>query len=352
MRKIIHIDMDAFYASVEQRDNKSLRGKPVVVAGNHERGVVAAASYEARRFGIKSAMSSVKAKELCPELIFVAPRLDYYKTISSAILNIFHRYTDIIEPLSLDEAFLDVTENKKGIVSAQAVAAEIRQAIKSELQLNASAGVSYNKFLAKIASDVNKPNGMFVVPPSEGVRFIQSLPVEQFFGVGKVTATKLKLFGLNTGADIVTKDKLWLHEHFGKLGSFLFSIVRGIDERPVQPHRKAHSVAAEHTFAEDITGLKAVFEKLEAVFNEALNRLRKKSKIPKTITLKIKYDDFSVTTKSKTMAQPNDDGAILKEALLGLCELDLFLNKKIRLLGVSFSNFRDESDSAQLQMKL
>jgi len=334
--------MDAFYASVEQRDAPNLQGSPVVVAQDHERGVVAAASYEARSYGVSSAMSSVKAKKLCPHLIFVPPRLNHYKNVSSQIHRIFKRYTDCIEPLSLDEAFLDVTENKKNIFSAQHVANNIRDDIKRELSLNASAGVSYNKFLAKLASDVNKPNGMFVIPPSDGIRYIHSLKIEQFFGVGRKTAEKFHKLNIRTGADLALKDKLWLINHFGKHGIFFYNIVRGIDDRPVEPNRKRQSVAAEHTFAEDIDQLHTIFAKLEAVFEEAIKRLHRCAETPKTVILKIKYEDFSVISRSKTLSQHTRDSDTLRKAVIELCNPDELFAKKIRLLGISFSNFMED----------
>lgn len=346
MRKIIHIDMDAFYASVEQRDNPNLRGKPIVVARDEERGVICAASYEARKYGIKSAMPASTARELCSELIFVAPRIEYYRTVSASIHSIFTRVTSIIEPLSLDEAYLDVTENKLNQPSAQQLAQYIRSAIKKELGLTASAGVSYNKFLAKTASDINKPDGIFVIPPSQGVAFIHSLPIEKFYGVGKVTAQKFKSFGIHNGADLAAKDKAWLVQNFGKNGVFYYGISRGLDNRPVVANRKAHSIASEQTFASDIENIRHIIGHLEQIFNDAYTRLLVSLEIPRTVVLKIKYADFSVITRSKTLPEATTDTEVLRSALIALCDPDELFAKKIRLLGVSFSNFKDtESDN-------
>jgi len=254
-RKIIHIDMDAFYASVEQRDNPALRGKTVAVGGSQERGVVAAASYEARKFGVRSAMPSVTARRKCPNLIFVKPRFDVYKEVSLQIRAIFAQYTPIIEPLSLDEAYLDVTENLQGIASATEIAEQIRSKIRAETQLTASAGVSYNKFLAKLASDYRKPDGLFVITPAMGPRFVEALPVERFHGVGPATAAKMKELGIFTALDLRAKDEAFLSEHFGKAGRHFYCICRGIDHRPVLPNRIRRSIGAENTFSQDLTSL-------------------------------------------------------------------------------------------------
>lgn len=344
--------MDAFYASVEQRDNPELRGKPVAVGREDGRGVICAASYEARKFGVKSAMGSHAARELCPGLIFVAPRIDYYRTVSASIHAILSRVTDQIEPLSLDEAYLDVTENKQNQVSAQFLAQYLRAAIKNELGLTASAGVSYNKFLAKTASDINKPDGIFVIPPSQGLEFIRNMPIEQFYGVGKVTAQKFKSLGIHSGADLADKDKAWLVHNFGKNGVFYYGISRGMDNRPVQANRKAHSIASEQTFAADIEDMRHIFGHLEHIFADAFSRLQVSLEIPRSVILKIKYADFTVITRSKTMPVATADYEALKSALIALCNPEDLFAKKIRLLGVSFSSFKDEERELPAQTNL
>jgi DNA polymerase IV len=290
IRKIIHIDMDAFYASVEQRDNPEYKGKPLVVGGSPEGrgGVVAAASYEARKFGIRSAMPSKRAVQLCADVIFVRPRFTVYKEISNRIREIFHRYTDLIEPLSLDEAFLDVTTDKQGIGSAIEIAKQIKQAIHEELQLTASAGVSTSKFVAKIATDLNKPNGLTFIGPSQIEKFMEKLPVEKFFGVGKVTAEKMRNMGLHTGADLKRLSEGELIKHFGKTGKFFFKIVRGIDDREVQPDRETKSVSAEDTFPYDLIDPDEMKEALDGLATLVFNRVDKLSLKGRTVTLKIK----------------------------------------------------------------
>jgi DNA polymerase IV len=357
-RKIIHIDMDAFYASIEQRDNPDYRGKPIAVGGSPEGrgGVVATASYEARKFGVRSAMSSKKALQLCAHLIFVRPRFETYKQVSQKIREIFHRHTDIIEPLSLDEAFLDVTEDKQQIGSAIEIAKHIKSAIKNELGLTASAGVSVNKFVAKIASDMNKPDGLTFIGPSRIQSFMESLPVEKFFGVGKVTADKMKKMGIHTGADLKKLSEGELTRRFGKPGRFYFKIVRGIDDREVQPHRETKSVGAEDTFPYDLKELDEMFEALEKLGGIVNERLRRSGLKGRTITLKIKYHDFKQVTRSHSLPAPTDDFenviSIAKELLMAT-DLE---EKKIRLLGISISNFRDissgnvrDDDSEQLR---
>ena len=350
--------MDAFYASVEQRDNPGYKGKPIVVGGSPQGrgGVVAAASYEARKFGIHSAMPSKKALELCPEVIFIYPRFSAYKEVSGRIREIFKRYTDLIEPLSLDEAFLDVTEDKQGIGSAIEIATRIRQAIYTELQLTASAGISINKFVAKIATDLKKPNGQTFIGPSQIESFMEKLPVEKFFGVGKVTAGKMKAMGLHTGADLKKLTEQQLMKHFGKSGRFFYKIVRGIDERPVQPDREAKSVSAEDTFAHDLTTPEEMYEALETISEIVVNRLQRLSLKGRTVTLKIKYHDFKQITRSQSF----DKAVITVEALTEtakqlLAGTDL-TDKKIRLLGVGISNFegiaipRNENETDQLKL--
>jgi DNA polymerase-4 len=340
-RKIIHIDMDAFYASVEQRDHPEYRGKPIVVGGSPEGrgGVVATASYEARKFGIRSAMPSKKALELCPHVLFIRPRFDAYQEASHRIREIFSRYTDLIEPLSLDEAYLDVTEDKQQIGSAIEIAKQIREAIKMELRLTASAGISVNKFVAKIASDMNKPDGLTFIGPSRVEAFIEALPVEKFYGVGRVTAEKMKNLGLHTGADLKKMTEAELVGHFGKTGHFYSKIVRGIDDRPVQPHRETKSLAAEDTFSYDLTTAEEMTRELERLARTVSDRLQKHNLQGRTITLKIKYSDFRQITRSRSCPSPVDDlptiGRTATELLLSTDPE----NKKIRLLGIVLSNF-------------
>ena len=351
LRKIIHIDMDAFYASIEQRDNPFYKGKPLVVGGSPQGrgGVVAAASYEARKFGIRSAMSSKQAVQLCPDLIFVKPRFDVYKDVSRKIRNIFQRYTDIIEPLSLDEAYLDVTVDKQNIGSAIDIAEMIRAAIKVELDLTASAGVSINKFVAKIASDLNKPNGISFIGPSKIEAFMEKLPVEKFFGVGKVTASKMKTMGLHTGADLKKLTEEELVKRFGKTGRFFYKIVRGEDNRPVQPHRQAKSVGAEDTFPHDLTTLEEMTEELDKIGQLVHDRLRNKQLKGRTITLKIKYHDFKQITRSVSFPDLVDDLTIIQQTAKQLLEATDPTSHKIRLLGISLSNFNDAITEQSLE---
>lgn len=342
-RKIIHVDMDAFYASVEQRDNPEYKGKALVVGGSPQGrgGVVAAASYEARKYGIRSAMPSKKALELCPDVLFIRPRFPAYKEISKKIREIFHRYTDIIEPLSLDEAYLDVSEDKMNIGSAIEIAKQIKEAIKTELQLTASAGVSINKFVAKIASDLNKPDGLAFIAPSQVEEFMEQLPVEKFYGVGKVTADKMKKMGLHTGADLKKLSEEELIFNFGKVGKFYFGIVRGIDDREVQPDRETKSLAAEDTFAYDLVELEEMNVELDKIAITVSERLQKYGLKGRTITLKVKYSDFKQITRSQSLAKPiNDLITIAATAKKLLLATDL-TDKKIRLLGISLSNFKD-----------
>ena len=343
-RKIIHVDMDAFYASVEQRDHPEYRGKPLVVGGQPDgRGVVAAASYEARQFGIHSAMPSRQAYQRCPQALFVPPRFDAYKEVSRKIREIFHRYTDLVEPLSLDEAYLDVTHDKLHIGSALEIAEQIRKAIKEELQLTASAGVSINKFVAKIASDINKPNGLKFIGPSAIEAFMEKLPVEKFHGVGKVTATKMKEMGLHTGADLKNLTEEQLVWKFGKSGRFYYQIVRGIDNRQVQPHRETKSLAAEDTFAQDLTTIEEMESELDRIAQLVCDRLAKKNLKGRTITLKVKYNDFKQITRNKSFPNPVGDletiSATAKQLLANTFEND----QQVRLLGISLSNFVDPS---------
>jgi DNA polymerase-4 len=348
-RKIIHIDMDAFYASVEQRDNPELRGKPLVVGGLPEGrgGVVATASYEARKFGIRSAMSSKQALQLCPHAVFVRPRFAVYKDVSKHIREIFGRYTDLIEPLSLDEAYLDVTEDKLGIGSAIDIAQQIKQAIQDELQLTASAGVSINKFVAKIASDINKPNGLKFIGPSAIEAFMEQLPVEKFHGVGKVTAEKMKKIGLHTGANLKQLTEEELVKHFGKAGRFYYQIVRGIDNRPVQPHRETKSMGAEDTFAYDLTEPEEMHTELDKIAETVADRLARYNLKGRTITLKVKYSNFKQITRNQSFTKPVGDLETLSQVakqLLAATNLD---DVKIRLLGISVSNFGELQPKAR-----
>jgi DNA polymerase-4 len=340
-RKIIHVDMDAFYASVEQMDNPILRGKPIAVGGNEIRGVICAASYEARKFGVRSALSGALAKKYCPELIFVKPRFDRYKEISNQIRKIFYEYTDLVEPLSLDEAYLDVTYNKKGNPSASLIAQEIRLRIQNETGLTASAGISINKFVAKIASDYNKPNGQKTVNPEEVIPFLEELAIRKFYGVGKVTTEKMYQLGIFTGLDLKNKSLEFLEKHFGKSGAFYFNVVRGIHNSEVKPDRIAKSVAAEHTFDENLSSEVFMEERLEKIAIELERRLRKYKIAGKTITLKIKYSDFTQQTRSKTFPYFISDHSILLEVARELLYQERMKNS-VRLLGISLSNLNTE----------
>jgi len=339
-RKIIHIDMDAFYASVEQRDHPEYRGKPVIVGGSpNSRGVVATASYEARKFGVRSAMSSRRAVQLCPDGIFVYPRFDVYKEVSRHIREIFSRYTDLIEPLSLDEAYLDVSVDKQGIGSAIEIAKLIKQAIKEELRLTASAGVSVNKFVAKIASDMNKPDGLTFIGPSQITNFMEQLPVEKFHGVGKVTAEKMKKMGLHTGADLKRLSENEMKQYFGKPGGFYYRIVRGIDEREVQPHRETKSAGAEDTFPVDLTEIEDMNRELERIGALVTTRLKRHNLKGRTITLKVKYSDFKQITRNQSLSFATDDQELIVNTAKQLLAAVDHEDKAIRLLGISLSNF-------------
>jgi len=341
IRKIIHVDMDAFYASVEQMDFPDLRGKPVAVGGNEIRGVVSAASYEARKFGVRSALSGALAKKYCPDLIFVKPRFDRYKEISQKIRKIFHDYTDLVEPLSLDEAYLDVTHNKKGNPSASLIAEEIRLRILNEVGLTASAGISINKFIAKVASDVNKPNGQKTVSPDEVISFLEELPIRKFYGVGKVTAEKMYQLGIFTGLDLKSKPIEFLEKHFGKSGTYYYYVVRGIHNSEVKPNRITKSVAAEHTFDENLTSEIFMQERLETIAAELDRRLKKHKIAGKTVTLKIKYSDFTQQTRSKTLPYFISDKSLLFDTVKELLFQER-MKDSVRLLGISLSNLNTE----------
>jgi len=341
IRKILHIDMDAFYASVEQRDNPELRGKPVAVGGSKHRGVVAAASYEARLYGVKSAMPSALAYRRCPNIIFVKPRFDAYKEASKQIHEVFKEFTDLIEPLSLDEAYLDVTENKMNLEFAMDVAMAIKQKIKEKTNLTASAGISYNKFLAKIASDYNKPDGFYVITPKMANKFIEELPIEKFFGVGKVTAKKMHLKGIFKGADLKQKTKFQLTNWFGKSGAYYFNIVRGLDNRPINPHRIRKSLGAERTFDNDISSKEILAENIIHIAEILISRIEKHGEAGRALTLKIKYSDFQQITRSKTLSE-NLNNTQIKNIALELLNDIPNIDKGIRLVGLQTSNFEME----------
>ncbi|WP_417885425.1 DNA polymerase IV [Zunongwangia sp.] len=343
MRKIIHIDMDAFYASVEQLDNPELQGKAIAVGGSSKRGVVSAASYEARKYGVKSAMSSVIATRNCPHLIFVKPRFERYREISKRIRSIFLEYTDLVEPLSLDEAYLDVTENKKGLPSATLIAKEIREKIKAKTGLNASAGISINKFIAKVASDYNKPNGQKTVSPEEVESFLEDLEIRKFHGVGKVTAEKMYRLGIFTGSDLKAKTREELGKHFGKNGPYYYDVVRGIHRAEVKPNRIRKSLGAERTFNENISSEVFMLERLENIAEEIERRLKTSKVAGKTITLKIKYSDFTLQTRSKTIAYYIADKHLILENAKELLYQERMKNS-VRLLGISLSNLNTEKD--------
>ena len=355
IRKIIHVDMDAFYASVEQMDNPELKGKPLAVGGGGKRGVVSAASYEARKFGVRSAMSGVIARRNCPDLLFVKPRFERYNEISKHIRKIFYDYTDMVEPLSLDEAYLDVTKNKKGNPSATLLAKEIRQRIFDEVGLTASAGISINKFIAKVASDYNKPNGQKTVNPEDVILFLENLDIRKFYGVGKVTAEKMYQKGIFTGKDLKEKSLEFLKEHFKKSGSHYFYIVRGIQNSEVKPNRTRKSVATEHTFKTNLTSEIYMLEKLELIATELEGRLKKSKIMGKTVTLKIKYSDFSLQTRSKTVQKFFNDKASLFKVVKELLYQEK-LYDSVRLLGISLTNLdtnlKDKEAVFDIQLKL
>lgn len=342
IRKILHIDMDAFYASVEQRDNPDLVGKPIAVGGNRERGVVAAASYEARKYGVKSAMASSIAFQKCPHIIFVKPRFEAYKEASQQIREVFEEYTSLVEPLSLDEAYLDVTENNFDMEFAMDVATEIKQKIKAKTGLTASAGISYNKFLAKIASDFNKPDGFYVITPSMADFFIENLPIEKFFGVGKVTAKKMHLKGIFRGKDLKKKTETQLTTWFGKSGKYYYNIVRGIDNRVVNPNRIRKSLGAERTYEKDITTKEEMLENINSVAEILIKRIKNAGGAGKSLTLKVKYSDFKQITRSKTMPDVFTEKQI-KSIAIQLLEAIPTIEKGIRLIGLQTANFEQEN---------
>lgn len=352
IRKIIHLDMDAFYASVEQRDDPDLRGKPVVVGGSRERGVVMAASYEARRFGVRSAMPSATARRLCPELLFAKPRFEVYKQVSQQIRAIFLEYTPLVEPLSLDEAYLDVTTNLKNMPLASEIAREIRSRILEETGLTASAGISYNKFLAKLASDHRKPNGQFVIRPEKGQAFVERLPVGKFHGVGPATEAKMKRLGIHTGADLKAQSLEFLQQYFGKAGSYYHAIARGQDDRRVVPDRPRKSVGSETTFQQDLGRPIDIEEGVLSVLEDVWSYCERTGIAGRTVTVKIKYADFQIVTRSRTLAQPVASRVELERASVELVRTIFPLEKKVRLLGVSLSNMAMRVESAPPQLTL
>ncbi|MEL6668905.1 MAG: DNA polymerase IV [Bacteroidota bacterium] len=351
-RKIIHIDMDAFYASVEQRDDPDLRGKPIAVGGGSMRGVVAAASYEARQFGVRSAMPSVTAKRLCPNLIFVRHRFDVYKQVSQQVRDIFFSYTDLVEPLSLDEAYLDVTKTKRGPASATLIAQAIRKEIYEVTQLTASAGVSFNKFLAKVASDINKPDGMKVIMPEEADEFLAGLPVEKFHGIGKKTAARMHKMGYRTGADLQALSELELAQRFGKAGRHYFRIVRALDERPVNPNRIRKSIGSERTFREDLSKPEDMRAKLSELAERVFNYMEERDNFGRTVTVKLKSPDFQIFTRSRSFS---GEVRVLEDLIAiahQLLEENLDEVPVVRLLGVTVSNLEREHSGEGIQLLL
>lgn len=352
IRKIIHIDMDAFYASVEQRDNPELRGKPLAVGGGGDRGVVMAASYEARPFGVRSAMPGRRAKDLCPDLIFVPARFDAYREVSAKIREIFHDYTDLVEPLSLDEAYLDVTENHHGIPYATQVAKEIRQRIFKDTGLTSSAGVSYNKFLAKTASDINKPNGMKVILPDDAPAFLEAMKIEKFHGIGKATTAKMHKLAIYTGADLKKLSEHELHQRFGKSGIHYYHIVRGTDNRAVDPERIRKSISVENTFSEDTKDKAILAAEIKDMAQSLDARIQKAKAKGKTATLKLKYSDFKSITRSITIDHPTSDIAEIEQLVIRLLD-KVELEKTVRLLGIGISNLTGgEEDTKVPQLSL
>ena len=351
-RKIIHIDMDAFFASIEQRDNEAYRGQPLAVGYPEARGVVAAASYEARKFGVRSAMPSTTALKKCPQLIFVPPRFEVYKSVSAQIMDIFLDYTELVEPLSLDEAFLDVTENRKQISSATMIAQEIKQRIREQTGLNASAGVSFNKFLAKIASDYNKPDGLFVIRPQEAEKFVETLKIEQFFGVGKVTAQKMHSLGIYTGTDLKMHEEAELVRLFGKAGHQYYLNARGLDNHLVKPDRILKSVSAESTFEHDKDSVLHLQLELYQVALELMRRIEKKEFYGRTVTVKIKFADFRIITRSRSLTTPVKDFQQLWTTAKSIFRNTDLCGQQVRLLGLGVSNATDDTNGASIQLQL
>lgn len=354
VRKVIHVDMDAFYASVEQRDNPDLRGKPIAVGGSARRGVVAAASYEAREYGVRSAMPSSRAKKLCPDLIFVRARFDAYRAVSRQIREIFARHTDLIQPLSLDEAYLDVTQDKQGIGSAVKVAKAIRGAIQKETGLTASAGVSYNKFIAKLASDQNKPDGLCVILPDQGPEFVAGLPVRRFHGVGPRTAEKMARLNIHTGADLRAQSEDWLNAHFGSFGGYLYRAARGIDNRAVNPDGKRKSVGGERTYGEDKVAEADIRAALDDIIDIVWKRIEKSEVAGRTVILKARHPDFTTMTRSHSRPGPVSDRQ--EFAQIGHQLMDQLLPSPVgfRLLGITLAGLIDgeENEMQDMQQQL
>ncbi|KAB7786378.1 DNA polymerase IV [Methylorubrum populi] len=344
MRKIIHIDMDAFYASVEQRDDPGLRHRPLAVGGSRERGVVMAASYEARAFGVRSAMPSATARRLCPDLVFVRPRFEAYKAVSSEIRAVFEEHTPIIEPVALDEAYLDVTENLKGLPTAIEVARDIRATIRARTGLTASAGMSYNKFLAKVASDHRKPDALFVITPAMGPSFVEALPIGQFRGVGPATEAKMQRLGIRTGADLKTRSLDELRAVFGSAGDYYYRAARGIDERPVRAHRERKSIGAETTFSDDTSEYAVLAERLQPLLDKVWAVATVKAVVARTVTLKLKFSDFAQITRARSLTQPLADRAMLELVSLGLLRDAFPLRRSVRLIGTALSSLQAQSD--------
>lgn len=344
VRKILHIDMDAFYASVEQRDNPELRGVPLAVGGSAKRGVVAAASYEARRYGVKSAMPGAIARRRCPDLVFVAPRFDVYRDVSRALHSIFARFSDTIEPLALDEAYLDVSADLSEAGSATVAAEQIRSAIQEELALTASAGVSYNKFLAKIASDQNKPDGIFVIRPQEGPEFVATLPIRRFHGVGPRTAEKMTGLAIRTGADLRARSLEELERHFGKMAHYLYRASRGIDDRPVKAHRERKSIGAERTYSDDLHSAQELIASLDEIAHTVWRRIEQSEATGRTVTLKLRYRDFHQLTRAHSEAQPIDSEEQFRTLGRQLLERLLPVDRGVRLLGLTLSNLSPEKE--------
>lgn len=351
-RKIIHVDMDAFYASVEQRDNPELRGKPVAVGGSKRRGVVAAASYEARKYGVRSAMPSAIAARRCPDLIFVKTRFDVYREVSRQIRDIFYEYTDLVEPLSLDEAYLDVTENKPGIPSATLIAREIKARIKEKTGLTASAGISMNKFLAKIASDYRKPDGIFLIHPSKAERFVEQLPIEKFHGIGKATATRMHSMGIFLGKDLKRFSKEELHRRFGKSGSHYFNISRAIDNRAVNPNRIRKSMSAERTFDTDLEDIPSMKESMGPIIDKVFTLMKDRQIYGKTVTIKVKFSDFELITRSKTLPYYVRERSVMRDIAFELLEQVDRESLAVRLLGVGISNLNINDNAPGYQLTL
>ncbi len=351
MRKIIHIDMDSFFASVEQRDFSEYRGKPLVVGSRSPRSVVAAASYEARKYGVHSAMPMAVALRKCPHLIVRPHRFEVYRKVSGSIRDIFHEYTDLIEPLSLDEAYLDVTHPKKGLPSASLIAMEIKKEIKTRENLIASAGVSYNKFLAKIASDMDKPDGFYLIKPEDAERFLEELEIKRFFGVGEKTEEKMHQLNIYYGRDLKALERDQMIRHFGKTGNYFYEVVRGIDERPVVPFRESKSIGAERTYDKDLFGIQEVEERLKEVMNIMWNRCQAKRKFGKTLTLKLRFSDFRTITRSRTQKDPysfHQVDPVLKELL----PVSLIRKHGVRLLGTTMANFPVKETGVTKQIEI